>query len=138
MHDIIKTNHQQNVKQIIYLVVLFISSQTFGQTEANFFNALKSGDIASMEPFMEDNIDFCLFEDQQIMSKKAALNKFKTFLNSQKILSVDVIHKGTAKNKSSQYKVAKLTTSTDTFRVFVYSSGEIGNKTVKEIRIDKF
>ena len=87
---------------------------------------------------MEDNIDFCLFEDQQIMSKKAALNKFKTFLNSQKILSVDVIHKGTAKNKSSQYKVAKLTTSTDTFRVFVYSSGEIGNKTVKEIRIDKF
>ena len=138
MHDIIKTNHQQNVKQIIYLVVLFISSQTFGQTEANFFNAIKSGDMASMEPYMEDNIDFCLFEDQQIMTKKSALNKFKTFLNDHKVLSIDVIHKGTSKNKSSQYKVAKLTTSTDTFRLFVYASGEIGAKTVKEIRIDKF
>jgi len=91
-----------------------------------------------MEPYMEDNIDFCLFEDQQIMSKKAALSKFKSFLNNHKILSVEVIHKGTSKDKSSQYKVAKLTTSTDTFRVFVYASGEIGAKTVKEIRIDKF
>jgi len=138
LQDIIKTNHKQNVKHIIYFVLLFISSLTFGQTEANFFSALKSGDTASMEPYMEDNIDFCLFEDQQIMSKKAALSKFKSFLNNHKILSVEVIHKGTSKDKSSQYKVAKLTTSTDTFRVFVYASGEIGAKTVKEIRIDKF
>jgi Domain of unknown function (DUF4783) len=138
LHDIIKKNHQQNVKQIIYLVAFFISSPAFGQTEASFFNAIKSGDISSMEPYMEDNIDFCLFEDQQIMTKKSALNKFKTFLNSHKVLSIDVIHKGTAKNKSSLYKVAKITTATDTFRLFVYASGEIGAKTVKEIRIDKF
>lgn len=126
------------MKHIIYLIFTFISFQTFSQTEANFFTALKSGDIASMEPFMEENIDFCLFEDQQIMSKKSALNKFKSFLNNHKVISIDVIHKGTSKNKSTQYKVAKLVTSTDTFRVFVYATGEIGVKTVKEIRIDKF
>lgn len=126
------------MKHIIYLIFTFISFQTFSQTEANFFTALKSGDIASMEPFMEENIDFCLFEDQQIMSKKSALNKFKSFLNNHKVISIDVIHKGTSKNKSTQYKVAKLVTSTDTFRVFVYATGEIGAKTVKEIRIDKF
>ena len=87
---------------------------------------------------MEDNIDFCLFEDQQIMSKKSALNKFKSFLNSHKVTGIEVMHKGTSKDKSSQYKVAKLITTTDTFRIFVYSSGEIGSKTIKEIRIDKF
>ena len=108
------------------------------QSEAAFYTALKNGDIVTLESYLEDNIDFCLFEDQQIMPKKAAMAKLKTFLNSQKILNVEGMHKGVSKDKSSQYKVAKMTTSKDTFRVFVFASGEVGAKTVKEIRIDKF
>ena len=138
LHGIIKTNQQQSVKHIIFILILFISSHISGQNESTFFNALKTGDIVTMDSFMEDNIDFCLFEDQQIMSKKSALNKFKSFLNSHKVTGIEVMHKGTSKDKSSQYKVAKLITTTDTFRIFVYSSGEIGSKTIKEIRIDKF
>ncbi len=94
--------------------------------------------MVTLETYLEDNIDFCLFEDQQILSKKAALNKLKMFLNNHKVLGIEIMHKGTSKNKSSQYKVAKINTSKDTFRVFVFASGEIGTNTVKEIRIDKF
>ena len=101
-------------------------------------NALKNNDTDLLETYLEYNIDFCLFEDQQILSKKVAMSKLKIFLDNHKIISVDVIHKGTSKDKTSQYKVAKITTSKDTFRVFVFASGEIGLKSVKEIRIDKF
>ena len=91
-----------------------------------------------MDSYLEETIDFCLFEDQQILNKRKALEKLRTFLSNYKILSVEVIHKGMSKDKSSQYKVAKITTSKDTFRLFVYTSGEISAKTVKELRIDRF
>lgn len=123
------------------IVVLFFLVMTMGlnaQSEASFFAALKNNDTNIMDTYLEDNIDFCLFEDQQIMSKSAALTKLKNFLSSHKITGVEVIHKGSSKDKSSRYKVAKITTNKDTFRLFVYTSGEIGTKTVKEIRIDKF
>ena len=117
---------------------MMVSSIVFGQNEATFFTALKNADITTMDSFLEDNIDFCLFEDQQILSKKMALAKLKTFLAGHKVISVEVMHKGMSKDKTSQYKVAKITTSKETFRVFVYASGEISAKTIKEIRIDKF
>jgi hypothetical protein len=126
------------MKNVLILFFLLLGSQVFAQNEAGFFSAFKNGDITTMETYLEDNIDFCLFEDQQILNKKVAMTKLKSFLSSHKVNSVEVIHKGTSKDKSSQYKVAKVTTAKDVFRVFVYTSGEIGAKTVKEIRIDKF
>ncbi|MBK8347525.1 MAG: DUF4783 domain-containing protein [Saprospiraceae bacterium] len=126
------------MKNFLIICLLALSSQVFSQNETAFFSAFKAADATAMESYLEDNIDFCLFEDQQIMNKKAALTKLKAFLATNKILSVEVIHKGASKDRTSQYKVAKMTTSKDTFRVFVYASGEIGAKTIKEIRIDKF
>lgn len=126
------------MKQLLLILLSTVTFQLSGQNANNFFNALKNNDTEALETYLEDNIDFCLFEDQQILGKKLAMNKLNKFLNDQKIISVDVIHKGTSKDKSSQYKVAKMTTSKDTFRVFVFTSGEIGLKSVKEIRIDKF
>jgi hypothetical protein len=123
------------------IVVLFFLVMTVGlsaQSEASFFAALKNNDTNVMDTYLEDHIDFCLFEDQQILKKSEALSKLKTFLRNHKISSVEVIHKGSSKDKSSRYKVAKITTNKDTFRLFVYASGEIGAKTIKEIRIDKF
>ena len=126
------------MKQLFYIFITIFSVQIYGQNDNNFFTALKNNNIDILETYLEDNIDFCLFEDQQILGKKIAMKKLNIFLNNHKILSVDVIHKGTSKDKTSQYKVAKLTTSKETFRVFVFAAGEIGAKSVKEIRIDKF
>jgi Domain of unknown function (DUF4783) len=126
------------VKKFIVLSFLAMSSVVFGQSEAAFFNAFKSGDTQSMDIYLENNIDFCIYEDQQVLSKKDALSKLKTFLASQKITGLEVIHKGTSKDKKSQYKVAKVTTTKEVFRVFVYGTGEFKANSVKEIRIDKF
>ncbi len=126
------------VKQIFLVLAIFLSIGLSGQSETAFFNAFKSADVTAIETYLEDNIDFCLFDDQQIMNKKTAMTKLKGFLNSHTIQSVEVMHKGTSKDKSSLYKVAKITTSKNTYRVFVYATGAIGPKTVKEIRIDNF
>jgi hypothetical protein len=126
------------VKQFIIILFSLFSIHLSAQSEAGFFNAMKNLDVAEMNNYLEDKIDFCIFEDQQIMNKKDALLKLKNFLASNKIIDIEVMHKGASKDKSSQYKVAKITTQKETFRVFVYTSGGISTKTIKEIRIDKF
>ena len=125
------------MKYLLFLF-LFASSNLIAQSEEAFFNALRFADVKTMENYLQDNIDFCLMEDQQILSKKVAMGKLKSFLDTNKTSGIELMHKGTSKDKSTNYKVAKLTTSTGSFRVFVYSVGNIGPKSVKEIRIDKF
>jgi UDP-2,3-diacylglucosamine pyrophosphatase LpxH len=118
--------------------MMLISGVAISQSEAEFFKAFKNADIQAMDPYMVENVDFCIFEDQQLLAKKVALTKLKTFLSTYKISAVDVIHQGTSKDKKTQYKVAKVTTNKETFRVFVYVVGDFKTGSVKEIRIDKF
>jgi hypothetical protein len=126
------------VKKYLILTLISISSFLSAQSESAFLASFKAGDTQALETYLTDNIDFCLFEDQQILAKKVAMTKLKTFLSGHKVSSIEVIHKGTSKDKTSQYKVAKVVTSKETFRLFVYGTGDFKAGTVKEIRIDKF
>ena len=76
------------MKQIMAVIFLTVASQLLAQNEAAFFTALKSADYATMESYLEENIDFCVFEDQQILNKKAAVSKLKTLLSNYKYLSL--------------------------------------------------
>ena len=138
--NIMTIHMKKHSTRIVCSMVMLIVSHFYltGQNETSFVNSLKNNETTAMEVYLEDKIDFCIFEDQQIMLKKAAMLKLKDFLNSYKIVNAEIIHKGTSKDKSSQYKVVKITTNKETFRMFIYASGEIGAKTIKEIRIDKF
>lgn len=62
----------------------------------------------------------------------------KKFISAEDIKSVEEIHQGTSKQKSSGYKVAKLTTSKGVYRLFVYSENSGKSLRVKEVRVDKF
>jgi hypothetical protein len=51
---------------------------------------------------------------------------------------MEAMHNGTSKDKTTQYKVVKMVSAQGTYRIFIYSEGEIRPQSVKEIRIDKF
>jgi hypothetical protein len=126
------------VRNILLLVLISLGSKLIAQSETSFFNSIKTGDIQSLEAYLTDQVDFCIIEDQQTLSRKAAIAKFKNFLANQNISSLEVIHKGVSKDKTSQYKVVKLVTNKGAYRLFVYGSGDFKAGTIKEIRIDKF
>lgn len=125
------------MKYLIFIFTLIISNVS-AQTDDAFFNALRSSDYTAMESFLQDNIDFCIFEDQQILNKKSAISKLRSFLDTNRPTGIEIMHKGTSKDRSTNYRVARLNTSSGNYRVFVYSVGPLGTKSVKEIRIDKF
>jgi hypothetical protein len=120
------------------LLITFHSFSLTAQTDDAFFNALRNSDYNTLESFLQDNLDFCLFEDQQIMNKKAALTKLRSFIDANRPTGIELMHKGTSKDKSTNYKVARLNTSSGNYRVFIYSVGPLGPKSIKEVRIDRF
>lgn len=123
----------------IFLSMFFLGTiSLIGQSEQAFFNAIKAVDMTTVESYLEDKIEFCIYEDPQFMTKQAAITKLKSFLTTNKPTSIEIMHKGNSKDRSSQYKVAKLTTTQGVLRIFVYSTGSVSQKTIKEIRIDKF
>ncbi len=126
------------MQRLFIILFLAVSGQIFGQGEAAFFAAFKNNDIPVIENYLEQQLDFCLFENQQYLSNKEVSAQLKKFLSSNKVVAVEVLHKGTSKNGNAQYKVAKLITANDTYRLFVFSSGAINAKSIKELRIDKF
>lgn len=140
-HPILSNNQMIKMKFIkIFpvIVALFYGTSLFGQSQAELLNGIKTSNMAVVETFLKEKIDFCIFEDQQFLPKSVAMKKMKEFLDKNKPVSIEVMHNGNSKDKSSQYKVAKLVTSQGSFRIFIYAEGEISSGSVKEIRIDKF
>jgi hypothetical protein len=126
------------LKTIYFFLLLFVSTISYSQSENEMINAIKNVDMITVESYLQDKVEFCVEEDQQILTKAAAIKKFKVFLDDHKPISIDVIHNGNSKDRASKYKVAKLITTQGIFRIFIYSSGDIKSKSVKEIRIDRF
>lgn len=119
----------------VFFVSLFYAS---GQSAHELIQGIENVDIPVIETYLQDKVEFSIQEDQQILTKNIASKKFKAFLEEHKPISVEIIHEGNSKDKSTQYKVAKLVSAEGTFRIFIYSTGEIKRNSVKEIRIDEF
>ncbi|MBK8620198.1 MAG: DUF4783 domain-containing protein [Saprospiraceae bacterium] len=126
------------IKFFPIIVALFYGVSLFGQSQTELLNGIKTSNMAVVETFLKEKIDFCIFEDQQFLPKSVAMKKMKDFLDKNKPVSIEVMHNGNSKDKSSQYTVAKLVTSQGSYRIFIYAEGEIKAGSVKEIRIDKF
>jgi len=109
-----------------------------GQSADDLIQGIENVNMPVIETYLQDKVEFSIQEDQQILPKSIASKKFKAFLEEHKPISVDIIHEGNSKDKSTQYKVAKLVSDEGTFRIFIYSTGEIKQNSVKEIRIDEF
>lgn len=126
------------MKHLLSILALVLSGQIFSQGEAAFFNAVTSVDMPSLENYLANRVELCIFENQQMLSKSVASEKLGSFLQDSKVKNVEVIHQGSSKDKTSNFKVAKLTTGKGVYRLFVYFTGTLSSNTIKEIRIDKF
>lgn len=122
----------------IFLVVLFCSSIQIMAQESAFFEAMKSNNFTSVESLLSTRIDLCIYEDQDLYTKKVALNKISKWISENKIISITEVHSGHSSDNKSKYKVAQINTNEGAYRVFVYVSEENGKDIIKKIQIDRF
>lgn len=122
------------MKLLIFLL-LSASTTLSAQSADQFFKAIGASDYASISSQLSDDIELCIKDVTDILSKEEALNSIKKFLGSHKPSKITPMHGGSSAKNNSKYKVAKLETSSGVFRVFVYMEG---GKKIQEVRFDKF
>jgi hypothetical protein len=108
------------------------------QNEKAFTQAISSSDVASLSGMFGSSVDFTILDNQEILSGRAAAQKLISFLENKQLRQIKVIHEGKSKHKTSQYKVFKVITAQETFRLFIYASAENRDGTIEEVRLDRF
>lgn len=106
--------------------------------ENQFFNAMRTGSISGISQYLDTKVEVSIIDDHNMYSRNQAIQKINSWLNKSNPSSVQNLHGGESKDNSSFYHVAKLTTGTGHYRVFVYFERGGNSAIIKKIQIDPF
>ncbi len=119
-------------------IFIVFNNRLLAQSPSDFFKAVGASNYSLLESYLNEEVDLCIVDDQQLNKKEKAIVRIKNFFNSHIVEKVEPLHTGSSRGKNSAYKMAKLVTKNGIFRLFVYSEQSGGKVSVKEVRIEKF
>jgi len=124
------------MKTLVVNLLLLATLSVSAQTEVDFLNALGKGKVQNLENYLDSEVNFCINDNTEKISRASAIQKIKRFLESKTIVKYKILHNGKSADKTSSYRVARIKTKEGTYRVFAYSEGSDGRSKVVEVRID--
>lgn len=124
------------MKNLLIILVSFVSIGLSAQTEVKFLNAVGQKDFSNIETYLAPQVSFCIDDDQKKIAKSKAVGKLRSFMKSKNIQKFKILHNGKSSDKASSYRVARIKTQEGTYRVFAYSERKGNTSKVVEIRID--
>lgn len=104
------------------LICLGITSMN-AQNISSYFKDISKGDLSAISTKFSDEMEVCVYDTQEFMSKSEAIQAINNFLKDAKPISGAELHQGSSKSNSSQYRVGQLKTEKGNFRVFIYLEG---------------
>jgi len=125
------------MKNLVLIIVLsFIGTVGFGQNLSNYFKQLGKSDLSSVSAKFSDDMEVCIYDTQEFMTKAEAVKAISDFLANSGPISGSELHQGNSKKKTTQYRVGQLKTSKGNFRVFIYMEGDASNYEIVGININ--
>ncbi len=106
----------------IFIFVL-IANISFAQDANSLFKAIGNSDVTTLSANFSNDMEICIGTKQDFYTKaeaKARLTKFFSEINPK---SSNFLHKGNAKDNSSEYSVGELNSAKGKYRVFIYYEG---------------
>lgn len=121
------------MKKLTTLLFLVLGSLSmFGQDFEGIVTAIEKGDMTTIEPMLEDMVDYCFNDDQDLLEKPEFVTKLKTAIETISPTSSELIHVADSKG-NARYAVAKVNGESGSYRMFVYTEGD----KIIEIRFNK-
>jgi hypothetical protein len=105
------------------IILAFLVNTAYSQDAKALFVAIGNGDVEKVSAAFGNDMEICIGTKQDFYSKAEAKNKLKQFFGEVGPSSGSFLHKGTAKDQSSEYSVGVLNTKKGKYRVFVYFEG---------------
>lgn len=99
--------------------------------------AISTGNVTALEPYLDKSVEIAILEQENMYSKTEAVQILKTFFGKNKPQAFNQMHTGQSKGKEAHYSIGNLTTTSGTFRVYIYARVEGDKYYVQELRFDK-
>lgn len=119
-----------------FLLVPFVGS-AHNANLGGITEAISKGDATELSKYFDQSVEIALLDEEDVYNKAQAVSIIKDFFGKNKPTSFSQVHQGTSKGQDSKYCIGNLTTSTATFRVYIYMKVVGENYTIQELRFDK-
>ena len=117
------------MKKLFLSIILSGLIFTMGQAQeiSSYFKDIASGNISTLSAKFSSEMEVCVNDSQEFMSKAQAISAINSFLTKVQPISGSELHQGSSKSNSSQYRVGQLKTAKGNYRVFIYLEGDASN-----------
>lgn len=121
-----------------FVICLFIFQQTaFAQINNPAFEAISKADFNSFSNLLDHKLEYSYNGKVYFMEKSEVIKALKSFMESNPLKNLTPKHNGSSKSKESQYHIAHyISTNGKTYRILIYSEGELGVGQIQELKID--
>lgn len=128
----------KNVLNIKLAILVLVSVFTINVSAQNFTEiggALKSGNSTQLAKYFDSSVEVTLLNSEAVYSKSQAEMVIKKFFSSNRPSSYKTVHNGNS--GGAKYQIGELSTSTGTYRTYVYAKQNGSSYVIQEIRIEK-
>lgn len=123
------------MKYLLSIITITLAMSLSAQDMSSAFAVIEQKDVSALGTMLDEETDLCILDDQDILAKSEVVSKLKKFLEAHPPKSCEEVHSGKSKNKKSNYRLGKLTTTSGAqYRVFLF----IEKNKILELRIDKW
>lgn len=109
----------------LFSIIIFsiVAQIAIAQNANALFTAIGKSDIATLSANFSSDIEICIGTAQDFYTKNEAKTRLNQFFTEVSPSSGSFLHKGKAKDNSSEYSVGNLKTEKGNYRVFIYFEG---------------
>lgn len=123
------------IKTIILVAFCAMAFSLSAQNFTSIGDALKNGNSSELAKYFDSSIEVTIINTEAVYSKSQAEMVVKNFFSSNKPTAYKMVHNGDS--GGAKYQIGELTTSSGTYRTYVYAKEKTGNMLIQEIRIEK-
>ena len=124
------------IKNVLLVAMLILGMGLSAQNFTGIGNAMKNGNSSELAKYFDGNVELTILNTEAVYSKSQAEMVLKNFYSSNKPSAYKVVHNGDS-GSGAKYQIGELSTSTGTYRTYVYAKNKNGTMLVQEIRIEK-
>lgn len=125
------------MKNLLIALCFAIPMLSFTVDQSAITIAIGKGDIETLSKYFDETVEICILDLEDMVDKDEAKTEIESFFDDHQPKSFKVVHDGTSKGQDSRYFIGDLSTSGETFRVYVYLMSTQDSYLIQEIRFEK-
>jgi len=119
---------------LLFAAILAIS---LNANIADITRAISAGDAETLGQYFDQTVEVAVLDQEDMYDKAQAVQIVKSFFANHKPSGFKEVHQGSSKGADSQYVIGNMTTSSGTYRVYIYMQVSGGDFRIQEIRFDQ-